>query len=218
MNAYLKDREPGDVSVEYAALALTNDYAIEPWTPVDSVAWLKAMAWDLRGNMQDEIDRSLLTSRLTPAQIKQLYPEYPYALHQPIVGGGKVDESTGKFDPKGGGEDDDLGTGETPGSNPTGSNGSDGSGSQGMSSQLSALSEVLDGVPALLGPNGNGIGSNSWVVAGSTRPPASRCSPTTRTSRRSSRPSGTRWACTAARSRPPAATTSPATPSPACPV
>ncbi|MFJ4870586.1 penicillin acylase family protein [Streptomyces sp. NPDC088757] len=179
VNAYLKDRKPGDVSVEYAALALTNDYAIEPWTPVDSVAWLKAMAWDLRGNMQDEIDRSLLTSRLTPAQIKQLYPEYPYALHQPIVDAGKVDESTGKFDPKGGGDGDDLGTGETPGTDPAGSNGTGGStgtggsngstgsnGSQGMSSQLSALSEVLDGVPALLGPNGNGIGSNSWVVAG----------------------------------------------------
>ncbi|MEW1904306.1 penicillin acylase family protein [Streptomyces sp. NPDC086147] len=182
VNAYLKDRKPGDVSVEYAALALTNDYAIEPWTPVDSVAWLKAMAWDLRGNMQDEIDRSLLTSRLTPAQIKQLYPEYPYALHQPIVDKGAVDESTGKFDPKGEG-DDDLGTGETPGSNPTGSDGSTGSGSSdgssgsggstgsggssdGMTSQLAALSEVLDGVPALLGPNGNGIGSNSWVVAG----------------------------------------------------
>ncbi|MFI8403329.1 penicillin acylase family protein [Streptomyces sp. NPDC085463] len=162
VNAYLKDREPGDVSVEYAALALTNDYAIEPWTPVDSVAWLKAMAWDLRGNMQDEIDRSLLTSRLTPAQIKQLYPEYPYTLHQPIVDGGKVDESTGKFGPEGG---DDLGTGETPGTNPAGTDGS-GDSSQGMASQLAALSEVLDGVPALLGPNGNGIGSNSWVVSG----------------------------------------------------
>ncbi|MFF3842324.1 penicillin acylase family protein [Streptomyces sp. NPDC001930] len=175
VNAYLKDRDPADVSVEYAALALTNDYAIEPWTPVDSVAWLKAMAWDLRGNMQDEIDRSLMTSRMSASQIKQLYPDYPYALHQPIVDRGAVDDSTGKFDPKGkaGDGDDDLTTGETPGSVPgsgSGSSGSsDGSGSSGSSgaqSQLGALSEVLDGVPALLGPNGNGIGSNSWVVSG----------------------------------------------------
>ncbi|MDX2563866.1 penicillin acylase family protein [Streptomyces sp. TX20-6-3] len=177
VNAYLKDRDPADVSVEYAALALTNDYAIEPWTPVDSVAWLKAMAWDLRGNMQDEIDRSLMTSRMSASQIKQLYPDYPYALHQPIVDRGAVDESTGKFDPKGeaGDGDDDLTTGETPGGVPgSGSNSSSGSsGSSGGSSsgsgaqsQLGALSEVLDGVPALLGPNGNGIGSNSWVVSG----------------------------------------------------
>ncbi|MFJ3097024.1 penicillin acylase family protein [Streptomyces hydrogenans] len=159
VNAYLKDRAPKDVSVEYAALAFTNDYAIEPWTPVDSVAWLKAMAWDLRGNMQDEIDRSLLTSRLTPAQIKQLYPAYPYELHEPILDRGTVDPVTKRFDPKAGkdGEDaDGSGTGA-------------GDGSGGPSAQLAALSglsDVLDQVPALLGPNGNGIGSNSWVVSG----------------------------------------------------
>ncbi|MEW1697860.1 penicillin acylase family protein [Streptomyces sp. NPDC093249] len=170
VNAYLKDRDPAAISMEYAALALTNDYAIEPWTPVDSVAWLKAMAWDLRGNMQDEIDRSLMTSRLSASQIKQLYPEYPYALHQPIVGGGAVDGETGKFDPKGkADEGDGTTTGDTPGTGSDGSNssnGSDGSDGSGAQAQLGALSEVLDGVPALLGPNGNGIGSNSWVVGG----------------------------------------------------
>ncbi|MBX9424696.1 MULTISPECIES: penicillin acylase family protein [Streptomyces] len=166
VNAYLKDRKPEDVSVEYAALGLTNDYAIEPWTPVDSVAWLKAMAWDLRGNMQDEIDRSLMTSRLSASQIKQLYPEYPYALHQPIVSQGAVDEDSGEFDPKAkADETDGATTGETPGNGPGGS-GSGDSDSSGAQSQLGALSEVLDGVPALLGPNGNGIGSNSWVVSG----------------------------------------------------
>ena len=69
---------------------------------------------------------------------------------------------------------------------------------QGLQSQLVARSPTtLDDVPALLGPNGNGIGSNSWVVSGdhtTTGKPllandphlAPRC-----------RPSGTRWACTA---------------------
>ncbi|MFD3727903.1 penicillin acylase family protein [Streptomyces sp. NPDC058671] len=167
VNAYLKGRAPADVSVEYAALALTNDYAIEPWTPVDSVAWLKAMAWDLRGNMQDEIDRSLMTSRLSADQIRQLYPEYPYALHQPIVSQGAVDEDSGKFDPEAEAtEGDGATTGETPGNGPGGSGSDDSSDSSGAQSQLGALSEVLDGVPALLGPNGNGIGSNSWVVSG----------------------------------------------------
>ncbi|GGU13515.1 penicillin acylase family protein [Streptomyces lateritius] len=152
VNAYLKDRDPADVSAEYAALAFSHDYEIEPWTPVDSVAWLKAMAWDLRGNMQDEIDRSLMTSRLTTAQIKELYPKYPYDLHQPIVDG------TGT-------------NGSTDGSGTNGSSSSSGGGSQndalqGMQSQLGALSDSLDEIPALLGPNGNGIGSNSWVVSG----------------------------------------------------
>ncbi|MEV7278066.1 penicillin acylase family protein [Streptomyces sp. NPDC093111] len=153
VNAYLKDRDPSDISVEYAALAFTNDYAIEPWTPVDSVAWLKAMAWDLRGNMQDEIDRSLMASRLTAQQIKDLYPGYPYELHQPIVPQGAVDKITGKFDPQAESHDSDGG-----------GNGADAL--SGTRSQLSALSDALDEIPALLGPNGNGIGSNSWVVSG----------------------------------------------------
>ncbi|MEU4271021.1 penicillin acylase family protein [Streptomyces sp. NPDC026092] len=157
VNAYLKGRDTSDISVEYAALALTGDYTIEPWTPVDSVAWLKAMAWDLRGNMQDEIDRSLMTSRLSAAQIKQLYPAYPTDLHQPIVQSGAVDKESGKFDPKASASKNGDGTGSDSGS---------GSALQGMQSQLGALSDSLDEIPALLGPNGNGIGSNSWVVSG----------------------------------------------------
>ena len=30
---------------------------IEPWTPVDTLAWGKAIAWDLRGNAEDEVNR-----------------------------------------------------------------------------------------------------------------------------------------------------------------
>ncbi|MEE1755834.1 penicillin acylase family protein [Streptomyces sp. SP18CS02] len=155
VNAYLKGKEGRDISVEYAALALGNDYAIEPWSPVDSVAWLKAMAWDLRGNMQDEIDRSLMTSRLSAQQIKDLYPAYPYDLHRPIVEQGGVDKGAGKFDPSGDSADAQDASSSTPGG-----------AAQGLQSQLSALSDTLDEIPALLGPNGNGIGSNSWVVSG----------------------------------------------------
>ena len=64
VNAYLADTSPDDLSLEYAVLGLDGlDYRVEDWTPVDSVAWLKAMAWDLRGNMQDEIDRAMASTR-----------------------------------------------------------------------------------------------------------------------------------------------------------
>ena len=57
------------LSLEYTVLWLGGlDYTPEPWTPVDSLAWLKAMAWDLRGNMDEEIERALVarpTSRRT---------------------------------------------------------------------------------------------------------------------------------------------------------
>ncbi|GAA3484005.1 penicillin acylase family protein [Streptomyces yanii] len=153
VNAYLKGRDGKDISVEYAALGLTNDYKPTKWTPVDSVAWLKAMAWDLRGNMQDEIDRSLMTSRLSKEQIEDLYPEYPYDTHEPIVSEGAISPVTGTFDPK---------------ATPTSGIGADTvqGATEGVNTQLASLSDTLDQIPALLGPNGNGIGSNSWVVSG----------------------------------------------------
>ncbi|KIZ19035.1 penicillin acylase family protein [Streptomyces natalensis] len=149
VNAYLKEHQGSALSLEYAALGLQNDYTPEKWTPVDSVAWLKAMAWDLRDNMQQEIDRSLMTSRFTPEQIAQLYPAYPYQRNKPIVEGGSVDRATKQFRPKGAVNAAPAGTAVA-----------------GVQSKLSSLSTTLDKVPALLGPNGNGIGSNSWVVSG----------------------------------------------------
>ncbi|MGW5350028.1 penicillin acylase family protein [Streptomyces sp. NPDC004031] len=147
VNAYLKDHSGAALSVEYAALKFSNGYKPERWTPVDSVAWLKAMAWDLRGNMQDEIDRALMTSRLSQAQIKQLYPAYPYDRNRPIVDGGSVDSATKVYTPAGGS------------SGPQSLNNS-------VDSQLAGISQIIDQMPALLGPNGSGIGSNSWVVSG----------------------------------------------------
>ncbi len=88
VNAYIRDRSPGDLSLEYTVLSLGGlDYAPERWTPVDSVAWLKAMAWDLRGNMQDEVDRALASTRLSQEQIAELYPSYPYDRHAPALAG-----------------------------------------------------------------------------------------------------------------------------------
>lgn len=97
VNAYLKGKDGEDISLEYAALGFTNDYKPQEWTPVDSVAWLKAMAWDLRGNMQEEIDRSLMTSRLGPKQIADLYPEYPYSRNKTITQEGQYDSVTGSY-------------------------------------------------------------------------------------------------------------------------
>ncbi|MFJ2111338.1 penicillin acylase family protein [Streptomyces sp. NPDC087850] len=203
VNAYLKGRAAEDISVEYAALNLTNDYRPEKWTPVDSVAWLKAMAWDLRGNMRDEIDRSLMTSRLSEQQINELYPTYPYSRNQPIVTEGGINPVTGKYDPKaepsgdasatgtgigtGAGTGGTTGTGTSDLSGNTGTSAGTGTGTgagagtgtgtgaatgtvsgatQGLQSQLGALSGTLEEIPALLGPSGSGIGSNSWVVSG----------------------------------------------------
>ncbi|MFF1548622.1 penicillin acylase family protein [Streptomyces sp. NPDC058291] len=177
VNAYLKGKDGAEISLEYAALGFTNDYKPAEWTPVDSVSWLKAMAWDLRGNMQDEIDRALMTSRLGPKQIADLYPQYPYGRNQPIVQDGRYDESSETF-----GESDGESSGDSSGSGSGGGSGrgggtvsgTGGSGGGGTSTgsgsalqgQLAGLYDVLDDLPTAVGVNGNGIGSNSWVVAG----------------------------------------------------
>ncbi|WP_327283812.1 MULTISPECIES: penicillin acylase family protein [unclassified Streptomyces] len=186
VNAYLKGKSGKDLSVEHAALKLSDDYQPEQWTPVDSVAWLKAMAWDLRGNMQDEIDRALMSNKLTPQQIDELYPPYPFDRNKPIVDAGKIEG--GKYAPQGSAAAGSTGsgTGKGSGGSATGSQASTGSqGSSapttptgladdttaqgatvGLRTSLTSLAKTLDQVPAILGPNGSGIGSNSWVVSG----------------------------------------------------
>jgi penicillin G amidase len=159
VNAYLGGKDGKDISLEYAALGFTNDYNPEQWTPVDSVSWLKAMAWDLRGNMQDEIDRALLTSRLGPKQIADLYPQYPYSRNKAIVQEGQYDELTETFTQGGA----TTAAGATAGAAGTTTTTTDGSA---LTSQLEGLYSILDDLPTAVGVNGQGIGSNSWVVAG----------------------------------------------------
>jgi len=84
VNAYLADHQGSEVSLEYAVLGLQNpDYTIEDWVPADSVAWLKALAWDLRGNMEDEIYRAIMSASVGVAQTEKLYPGLP---HSPSIG------------------------------------------------------------------------------------------------------------------------------------
>lgn len=167
VNAYLAGKDGKDISLEYAALGFVNDYKPEQWTPVDSVAWLKAMAWDLRGNMQDEIDRALMTSRLGPQQIADLYPSYPSGRHKPIVQEGQYDALTKAF-VQGADTGTGTGTGTTGTTGTAGTTGTTGTSTSGsaLTSQLGGLYKVLDNLPAAVGVNGQGIGSNSWVVSG----------------------------------------------------
>lgn len=219
VNAYLAGKNGGDISVEYAALGFTNDYAPQKWTPADSVAWLKAMAWDLRGNMQEEIDRSLMTSRLGPQQIADLYPDYPYDRNKAIVQSGSYDSATDSYGEGSGGSGNQTGTGAG-----TGTGASTGTGlagnteaPNGLQSQLTGLSDALDQSPRPSARTATASAPTRGWSPERTPSPGSRCSPTTRTCRRSSRRSGTRWACTAGACRPRASTTSRVTRSPGCP-
>jgi penicillin amidase len=139
VNAYLAGKSATKLSVEYTVLGLGGlDYKPEKWTPVDSLAWLKAMAWDLRGNMDEEIERTRLSLGRTPEQVDELYPRYPYDKHQPIM--------------------------PTPDGERTGARPRPAFGKAALHA-LEAVRRGTDAIPDLMG-TGSGIGSNSWVVSG----------------------------------------------------
>lgn len=183
VNSWMK-RNPGfaDRSLEYAVLKLTNfGYQPEPWTPVDSLAWLKAMAWDLRSNMDAEIGRALAVSKLPADRVGQLWPGYPFDTHQPIVTRGALTDRGFDQNREPGDKDAvdaraDAGTGAgTPTGTGTGAGTPPGTGTgagtpaDAGTDALARASRALRAVPSLMGDSADssGIGSNSWVVGGS---------------------------------------------------
>ncbi len=139
VNAYLAERSPAELDFGYTILELSNrSYDPAPWSPVDSLAWGKVMAWDLRGNMDNEIARSLLLNQYTPEQVQQLFPDYP--TKNPIIIGdtsGKRTSATG-IDP----------------------------GPVTIVDALEDIVAMTQNLDDLTKGGDPGIGSNSWVISG----------------------------------------------------
>ena len=141
----------------------TADYEIEPWTAADSVAWLKAMAWDLRANIEDETERALLAPSSRRGADRRAVPGLPVR-PQP---GDRADDHRGA----------------------SAARRRDAASAAGRE-RRDRVDRVDRGRrrhrgrrARCVGGAGEGIGSNSWVVSGDAhRDAASRCSPTTRTS------------------------------------
>lgn len=175
VNAYLKDKSPTELSLEYAVLGLeTGSTEVEEWTPVDSVAWLKAMAWDLRSNLEDEIDRSILGSELTDEQMSDLYPDYPYATRPTILGGRAGDkapkdlsgddvEQEPRADDRAREDDEAQAGGAVTEAPRTGNTDTE---AAAPTDDLLELRNTLTSLPPMLGQNSDDIGSNSWVISG----------------------------------------------------
>ena len=163
VNAYLSSRSGAELSLEYAVLGIQNpDYAPEPWQPADSVAWLKAMAWDLRGNIEDETERSLLAAGVSDGDdatttddlLAKLYPDYPFDENPVIVP--KISTVPALS----------TDTGVEPAAYAPSD--SDGEIQQATTTiEWKETSSVIEAASELVGDVGEGIGSNSWVVSGS---------------------------------------------------
>ncbi len=142
VNAYLVDHKGEALSLEYSVLKLlTPGYEPEPWIPLHSITWGKAMAWDLgRGRLNSEIQRAILLKTLTPEQLAELYPPYP-AENPYIVNDFSISASS---------QSADLRLAQ----------------SSDVSSLLATISEKQKELDSLLGPGGENIGSNNWVIGG----------------------------------------------------
>ena len=160
VNAWMDGKRGSQLSLEHALLRVTGagGYEPEPWTPADSVAWLKAMAWDLRANLEDELARA----RLHDVDLgegrhwEDLYPTFPEDRHPVILpDGGTVDEGrcvpgTGATDP----DAADLRAAALDLHDPE------------VTTTLAAAYDALQTAPKLLGDGSHdGIGSNSWVLS-----------------------------------------------------
>ncbi|MDO8106769.1 penicillin acylase family protein [Isoptericola sp. b441] len=137
VNAYLATRGPDGLAVEYTVLGTRADVGEPaPWDPVDSLAWLKAVAWELRSNDRDELARVQVYDAIRDvARTEQLFP--PASASPPIVAGeARPAAMTTRvtLDP-------------------------------GAAAAARSAQQALDAVPDLVG-RGEGIGSNSWVLSG----------------------------------------------------
>jgi penicillin G amidase len=154
VNAYLDTRGTESLGVEYTVLGM--QVAVpqpEPWGPVDSLAWLKAMAWDLKANYADELARATTFASVQDvARVDELFPGYPQDVTAHIVAATDLTSAP-------------AGT-STPAATPAvaGLTSVDLT-SPDLQRALASATQALDAVPHLMG-DGDGIGSNSWAVAG----------------------------------------------------
>ncbi len=136
VNAYLVAQSPVELGLEYSVLELINhSYTPEQWTVVDSILWGKVMAWDLRGNMDNEIARALLLDDFTTEEVSLLYPPYPE--ENPVIVGNSAPRVSGV------------------GLNPAPVN---------ALQTIADTLENLSRLDRATGGGGVGIGSNSWVI------------------------------------------------------
>jgi len=178
VNAWLDNHEgafgpPFVVAGMLGGTGGVGGYTPEPWTALDSAAWQKVQAWNLGGNMDTEIFRLLADARLGSSErTDELFPDYdPEA---PVItpsglegsgGAGAAGTATGN-----------VAAGTTPAN--VADHAATAAAPVALSPDVAAAwhdvadlgAEVLalaglDNAAGLAGSHG--IGSNSWVVAGS---------------------------------------------------
>ena len=151
VNAYLdRHSSPSSLGLEYVVLAQRfGGYSPQEWSPVDSLAWLKAMAWDLKGNYEGELTRARL-GRMPTEQVQELYPALDLEARPPILSLDEWDPaSTAPADSRAALEDLGVDLGDV----------------ERAEAAFAQVGAAMEAMPEAVG-RGEGVGSNSWVVTG----------------------------------------------------
>ncbi|HLR58609.1 MAG TPA: penicillin acylase family protein [Beutenbergiaceae bacterium] len=191
VNAYISKLAPGKIALEYTVLGLQVELdEIEPWDPIDSLAWLKAMAWDLLSNFDQELARASIYGHLNSAygaeealeMVEEIFPHYPTARNLPILTTPALQEDHAEFRAaeeeaareQAEREEQEQAQGQLqPGQAQQGQS-QQGQSQQGENSSQddpfspqmwAAVADAFNAVPNALG-EGDGLGSNSWVISG----------------------------------------------------
>ncbi len=149
VNAYISGKPGGALALEYTLLNLIGVHIdIEPWTPLDTAAFAKTMAWYLGGNADTEMARQAMLEKLGPEMTGAYYPPYPYDTRPTIVTAADL-PITGRS----------LSTGREHSA----------TGDDTAAPRLNVATTMAGGPQALafLPPRDADIGSNNWVIAGS---------------------------------------------------
>ncbi|MEJ5912858.1 penicillin acylase family protein [Pseudokineococcus sp. 1T1Z-3] len=168
VNAYLDGRSPSELSAAYTVLGAQVDLgAVEPWTPADSLAWLKAVAWSLRANYDAELGRAVAYGAVGDVGlVEQLYPAPSAAGSSPVV------STVDAFSPTAGSTGGEPSPTDVPDEVAAEEQAAADALAEALGADgdpLGAAQEALDAVPDLLGARGAleaGIGSNAWAVSG----------------------------------------------------
>lgn len=79
VNAYIGDRSPAELSINYTILQTVNEpWEIEPWTPLHTVGWGVVMSFDLANDINRELTYATLLDQFGEEVVSQLLPPYPY--------------------------------------------------------------------------------------------------------------------------------------------
>ncbi len=148
VNAYILNRKPSRLGSEFRLLKLQGvEFEIEPWTPVNSLTWLKVMAEDAGGNMQKELYTIDIVRTVGIEMTKDYFPDYRYD-EMPVI----VDDSEITFSGK-----------------PRKHDGLTALTEEYISLLLGLNTSLVGGfdpfTPLAFG-KGEGVGTNAWVISG----------------------------------------------------